>query len=101
MNNVKKTALGLLFAALAFGTSAFTTTRKTTILRYYKTNPITYPAVTNPRGYTYYSDDMCSEGGDLCSALWNIGSHPMPLDGDPLPLASVFLISGSAEAGHY
>jgi hypothetical protein len=99
MNNIKKTVLGMLIAALAFGISAFTTVRNGTIVRYYKTD-INYPAANDPGGYQYYSGDRCETGGNLCSAEWNIGTNPAPSDGDTLPTGASFQ-EGSAMPGHF
>ncbi|RZK75458.1 MAG: hypothetical protein EOO92_16175 [Pedobacter sp.] len=100
MNNTKKTVLGLLLAIITFGFSAFTSTKKTNIHRYYKTS-LAFPSPTNTDGYTYYEDDLCSPNGDLCSAEWDITGFPAPSDGDPLPLVGVTFVPNSISAGHY
>jgi hypothetical protein len=100
MNNIKKTVLGMLIAALAFGISAFTTVRNGAIVRYYKTDT-GFPAANDPRGYEYYSGERCETGGNLCSAEWNIGTNPAPTsDGDTLPTGASFQ-EGSAMPGHF
>lgn len=99
MNNLKKTGLGLMVAALAFSFSAFTTVKKRTVLIYYKTN-MSYPNANDPRGYQYYSGDMCAAGGDICSAIWDIGTHGTPVDGTPLPTTGVIYQQSSAQSGH-
>ncbi|HMI02174.1 MAG TPA: hypothetical protein VK541_06815 [Pedobacter sp.] len=98
MNNIKKTVLGMLIAVLAFGISAYTTVKNGAIVRYYKTD-MTYPAANNPSGYYYFSDNRCEVGGNLCSAKWNIGTNPLPADGDPLPLIGVSFQSSTS--GHF
>jgi hypothetical protein len=99
MNNIKKTVLGMVIAALAFGISAFTTVRNGAIVRYYKTNTV-YPAANDPRGYKYYSGERCEPAGTLCSAEWDIGTNPTPSDGDTLPTGASFQ-ENSATPGHF
>jgi hypothetical protein len=99
MNNIKKTVLGVLIAVLAFGISAFTTIKRGTVVRYYKTD-MTHPAENDPRGYQYFSGNRCESEGNLCSALWDIGTTT-PSDGDPLPSTGVFFQTGSATTGHF
>ena len=100
MNNIKRTALGLLVAVLAFGFSAFTTYKKRTILVYYKTS-LMYPNPTDPRGYTYYNNDICEAGGNICSAQWDIGYNAIPYqDGEPLSTTGVTFQTGSVVTGH-
>lgn len=100
MNRFKKATFGVLIAGLAFGFSAFTTVRKSTVFTYYKTN-MTYPNTNDPRGYTFYEGDWCLQGGDLCSAKWDIGANSSPLDGMPLPLAGVTFQTGTVLDGHF
>jgi len=101
MNNIKKGAIGVLVAGLAFGVSMYSTKKTQTVFTYYKTN-MDYPSPTDPRGYEYYSGDMCSPGGTLCTADWNIGSNPAPSnDGDPLPTTGVTFQSNSVTSGHF
>lgn len=100
MNNIKKTVLGMVIAALAFGISAYTTVRNGTVLRYYKTDT-EYPEVDDPRGYQYYSGDRCEAGGSLCSALWNLGTNTLPDEGDELPSSGVTLQPNSVISGHF
>jgi len=100
MNNIKKTGLGLLVAALAFGFSAFTTVRTGTIVTYYKTST-TYPNANDPRGYVYYEEDRCEQGGGLCTAQWDIGSNAIPtIDGATLPSIGITYL-GSVIPGHF
>lgn len=99
MNNIKKTGMGLLVAILALSFSAFTTVKKTNVLVYYKTN-LAYLNANDPRGYQYYSADLCAAGGIICSAQWDIGTHQSPGDGDSLPLTGVTFQTGSAYSGH-
>lgn len=101
MNNIKKTVLGVLIGLLAFGISAYTKQKTVTFVRYYKTNISVYPSMNDPRGYQYFSGDRCEGGGSLCSAEWDIGSNPLPGEGDPLPLNGVSLKQNSASAGHF
>ncbi|WP_449436957.1 hypothetical protein [Pedobacter steynii] len=99
MNNIKKAALGILVAGLAFGFSAFTTIRRGNVETYYKTSTI-YPLPTDPRGYFYYSGDRCEPVGVVCSAQWNIGTNPLPtIDGTPLPSTGIAFLS--AINGHF
>jgi hypothetical protein len=100
MNNIKKTGLGLMVAVLAFSFSAFTTVKKRTVLRYYKTNMM-YPNATDPRGYQYYSGDMCASGGDICSAEWDIGTNFPPGDSDALPMSGITYQPSSVLNGHF
>ena len=100
MNRFKKATFGVLIAGLAFGFSAFTTIKKSTILIYYKTD-MTYPNANDPRGYTYYEGDWCVTGGSLCSAQWDIGSNSYPSDGTPLPLTGVSFQTGTPRSGHF
>ena len=100
MNRFKKATFGVLIAGLAFGFSAFTTIKKSTILIYYKTD-MTYPNANDPRGYTYYEGDWCVAGGSLCSAQWDIGSHSYPSDGTSLPLTGVTFQTGTPYSGHF
>ncbi|WP_276088890.1 hypothetical protein [Pedobacter sp. JY14-1] len=100
MNNIKKTGLGLLVAALAFGFSAFTNKRTTSTYRFYKKNLAAYPNASDYRGYVYYSGDYCESGGSLCSALWSIDDSVNLLEGTPLPSLSTFqdgVATGHAE----
>ncbi|TKC06201.1 hypothetical protein [Pedobacter frigoris] len=99
MNKIKKVALGILMAGLAFGFSAFTTVKKRSVLIYYKVN-MSYPNANDPRGYEYYSGDMCAPGGNTCSAQWDIGTHLPPTDGDALPISGVTFQTGSVYSGH-
>jgi len=101
MNNIKKAALGVLIAGFAFGFSAFTTIKQSSIVRYYKVNN-NYPELNNPAGYSYYSGDRCEPTGVVCSAKWNIGINTVPtVDGTPLPVTGVSIVAGSATAGHF
>lgn len=100
MNRFKKAAFGVLVAGIAFGFSAFTTIKKNSVIRYYKTD-LAYPSASNPNGYRYFSSDMCVPTGSLCSAMWDIGSNPPPSDYDPLPTTGVTFQTGSAEPGHF
>lgn len=101
MDRIKKAALGVLLACLAFGFSAFTTLKKRAIVVYYKTN-MTYPAANDPRGYNYYSGDRCENGGNLCSAQWNLGANPSPTtEGQVLPLTGVTFQTNSVVTGHF
>ncbi|RZM25025.1 MAG: hypothetical protein EOO88_20760 [Pedobacter sp.] len=96
---MKRTGLGLLVAALAFGFSAFTTIKKRGIMVFYKTS-MTYPLATDPRGYTYFSADRCEAGGYVCSAQWMIPVYSIVDEGDPLPANSTFEL-GSVIEGHF
>lgn len=100
MNNLKKATFGVLVAGIAFGFSAFTTIKKSSIVRYYKTD-LAYPAASNPNGYRYFSDDMCTPGTKLCSAEWDIGANPTPSDYDPLPIIGVTFQTGTTQAGNF
>lgn len=100
MNRIKKAAFGVLVAGLAFGFSAFTTVKKRSVLVYYKTN-LTYSSPSDPRGYTYYEEDRCANGGSICSAQWDIGTNPFPSDGQPLPNTGVTFQSGFSLSGHF
>lgn len=101
MNKIKRLAFGILVAGLAFGFSAFTTVKKRSVLIYYKTD-MTYPSANDPRGYQYYSGDMCAAGGNTCSAQWDIGTHVPPVaDGEPLPTTGVSFQTGSVYSGHF
>lgn len=100
MNKVKKIAFGTLIAGLAFGFSAFTTLNKRGIFVYYKID-MTNPLPNNPSGYYYFTDDRCESGGEVCHAQWNIGSHPVPNIGDPLPTTGVTFQTGSVRTGHF
>lgn len=100
MNKIKRLALGILVAGLAFGFSAFTTVKKRSVLVYYKVD-LTYPSASDPRGYIYFSSDMCASGGNTCSAQWDIGTNPPPTnDGDSLPITGVTFQAGSVYTGH-
>jgi hypothetical protein len=102
MNNIKKTVLGMLIAALAFGVSAYTTIKNGAIVKYYKTDAETYPNANDPRGYQYYSDDRCESGGNLCSARWDLGTNPPPMnEGATLPLIGVTFQTSSGIGGHF
>jgi len=100
MNNIKKAGLGLMVAALAFSFSAFTTVKRSTVFRFYKTNMM-YPSASDPAGYQYYSGDMCASGGDICSAEWDIGTYSTPADGAGLPTTGVTYQTGSVLNGHF
>lgn len=101
MNNIKKAALGVLVAGLAFGFSAFTTIKRGSIVRYYKGSMTNTPP-NDPAGYFYYSGDRCEFGGNVCSAKWNIGSNPLPtVDGTPLPPTGISFVEGSVTTGHF
>lgn len=100
MNNLKKATFGVLVAGIAFGFSAFTTIKKSSIVRYYKTD-LAYPNASDPNGYKYFSGDMCSTGSGVCSAEWNIGSNSVPSDYDPLPLIGVTFQTGSVTSGRF
>lgn len=100
MNRLKKAAFGVLIAGIAFGFSAFTTVKNSNIKKYYKTD-LTYPNASDPRGYIYYAENRCEAGGDLCTALWDIGSNPSPGNGTTLPLIGVTFQVGSAIDGHF
>lgn len=100
MNKIKKAAFGILVAGLAFGFSAFTTVKKRSVVVYYKTN-MAYPLANDPRGYTYFSGDMCAAGGNTCSAQWDIGTHLPPGNGDTLPPTGVTFQTGSVVSGHF
>jgi hypothetical protein len=100
MNKLKKTALGAIVAGLAFGLSAFSTFKTSTVFTYYKTN-LSYPAANDPIGYVYHSGDRCEPTGELCSAQWDIGSNPVPAEGSPLPATGITFQSGSAIDGHF
>lgn len=99
MNNIKKTVLGMLIGLLAFGISAYTTKKNRTIIRFYKTD-LSYPVANDPRGYKYFSDNRCESDGNLCSALWDVGSITIN-DGDPLPAMGVTFQTGSVTPGHF
>jgi hypothetical protein len=100
MNNIKKVAFGLFVAGLAFAFSAFTTVKKRNVLVYYKTDMM-YPSADDPTGYQYYAEDRCMGGEGLCSAQWDIGTHLLPIDGEPLPLTGVIFQTGSAYEGSF
>jgi len=101
MNNIKKAALGVLVAGLAFGFSAFTTIKRGALVTYYKVD-MTYPVPTDPRGYSYFSGDRCEPGGTICSAKWEIPSDKVPtIDGTALPTSGQTFVSGSLESGHF
>lgn len=96
MNNIKKTGLGLLVAALAFGFSAFTNRKATNKYRYYRTN-LSFPA-NDYRGYTYYAGDHCAPSGDFCSAMWDVGST-VPAEGSTPPSGGSY--EGGIAEGHF
>jgi hypothetical protein len=100
MNRLKKATFGVLVAGLAFGFSAFTTIKKSSVVIYYKTNP-SYPNANDPRGYIYYEGDMCSAGSNVCSAQWDIGTNMYPGDGQPLPTIGVTFQTGTAYTGQF
>nr|WP_068888691.1 hypothetical protein [Pedobacter panaciterrae] len=101
MNNIKKAVLAVLIAGMAFGFSAFTTIKSSSIVVYYKADMMN-PLPTDPSGYRYYSGDRCEPLGNLCSAQWQIGSNPIPTtDGTPLPASGRTLVTGSIIAGHF
>jgi hypothetical protein len=100
MNNITKTGMGLLIAVLAFGFSAFTTLKTTGVYTYYKTS-LTYPDADDPKDYRYYAGDRCTDGGNLCSANWDIGANAAPSEGDPLPISGAVFQSESATRGHF
>lgn len=100
MNRFKKATFGVLVAGLAFGFSAFTTTKKSSIIRYYKTD-LAYPILTDPRGYKYFTTDMCGNGTGVCSAEWDIGSNPAPSNYDELPTSGVTFQPGTGEPGKF
>jgi hypothetical protein len=100
MNKLKKTALGVVVAGLAFGLSAFSTLKTNSVFTYYKKD-LTYPAANDPRGYVYYSGDHCALGGNICTAEWDIGANPTPANGDSLPTTGVTFQTGSAIDGHF
>jgi hypothetical protein len=101
MSNIKKAALGVLVAGLAFGFSAFTTIKQSLIVTYYKADK-TYPASNNPAGYYYYSGERCEPGGNICSAKWDIGSNTLPtVDGTALPTTGISFVAGSVTEGHF
>lgn len=101
MNNIKKAALGVLIAGLAFGFSAFTTIKRGTEVTYYKVD-MTYPQPTDPRGYSYFSGDRCELDGNLCSAKWDIGTNVLPTaDGTLLPTTGISFVTGSETTGHF
>lgn len=100
MNKLKKTALGVVVAGLAFGLSAFSTLKTNSVFTYYKKD-LTYPAANDPRGYVYYSGDRCASGGDVCSAQWDIGNNPVPNEGFALPTTGVTFQTGSVTDGHF
>lgn len=100
MNRLKKATFGILVAGLAFGFSAFTTTKKGTVLIYYKTN-LSYPNANDPRGYTYFEGDMCTAGSNICSAQWDIGTNGYPSDGSNLPMTGVTFQPGTAYTGQF
>lgn len=101
MNKIKKAAFGVLIAGLAFGFSAFTTMKKSSIYYYYQVlNP--YASPSNPAGYVYYSGDRCESGGNVCGARWDIGTHIPPVaDGSALPLTGVTYQANSVVSGHF
>lgn len=100
MNRLKKATFGVLVAGLAFGFSAFTTVKKRSIVRYYKTD-LAYPSASNPNGYTYFSGDMCAPVGNICSAEWDIGTWPFPSEYDALPISGITFQTGSVATGHF
>ncbi len=100
MNKLKKTALGVVVAGLAFGFSAFSTMKNSKVLVYYKVD-YSYAAADDPRGYAYYSGDRCEPGGNVCTAQWDIGFHFMPNEGDWLPSTGVYFQTGSVLDGHF
>ncbi|ATP56519.1 hypothetical protein CPT03_08550 [Pedobacter ginsengisoli] len=101
MNNIKKAALGVLVAGIAFGFSAFTTIKSGPIITYYKVGT-TYPLPTDPRGYIYYSGDRCEVGGEVCSAQWDIGTNAPPTgDGTLLPTTGISFVAGSVTTGRF
>ncbi|MNJ87607.1 hypothetical protein D3C87_51300 [compost metagenome] len=101
MNKIKKAAFGVLVAGLAFGFSAFTTIKKSSIYSYYQvTNPYAIPS--SPVGYAYYSGDRCEEGGTVCAARWDIGTNAPPTaDGQALPSTGVTFQTNSVISGHF
>jgi len=101
MNRIKKAVFGVLVAGLAFSFSAFKTTNTKAIVTYYKTD-MSYPEANDPRGYQYFSSDRCETGGSLCSAIWDLGTHPGPfIDGTPLPTSGVKMRLATAVEGHF
>ncbi len=100
MNKLKKTALGVVVAGLAFGLSAFSTLKTSTVFTYYKED-LTNPAANDHRGYVYYSTDRCEFGAGLCSAQWDIGSNTPPTNGAALPATGVTFQTGSEIEGHF
>ncbi|MFA4869270.1 MAG: hypothetical protein WC623_13780 [Pedobacter sp.] len=99
MNKLKKTALGAIVAGLAFGLSAFSTLKTSTVFTYYKTD-LSYPAA-DYRGYVYYSGDRCESGGEVCSAQWDIGLNIPPTNGALLPATGVTFQTGTVIDGHF
>ncbi|WEK18610.1 MAG: hypothetical protein P0Y49_17620 [Candidatus Pedobacter colombiensis] len=101
MNKIKKAAFGVLVAGLAFGFSAFTTIKKSSVFTYYQVNN-PYAAPSNPNGYAYYSGDRCEAGGNLCTAQWDIGLNPPPFfEGQALPPTGVTLQTSTITSGHF
>ena len=101
MRNITKTGLGLLVAVIVFGSSAFIAKKNATLITYYKTNML-YPSPSDYRGYYYYSSDHCEAGGNICTAVWNIGPNPIPTtDGTALPSTGVTYQTGSVIVGHF
>ncbi|WP_316818800.1 hypothetical protein [Pedobacter nyackensis] len=100
MNNIKKGAIGVLAAVLALGAGLYSI-KTQSVFTYYKTD-MTYPSPNDPRGYKYYSEDMCLPGGTLCTANWELGSNPAPsTDGQSLPTTGVTFQSGTVTSGHF
>lgn len=101
MNKIKKAAFGVLIAGLAFGFSAFTTIKKRNVYYYYQIDNA-YGMPSNPSGYAYFSGDRCEAGGNVCSALWDIGTNiPPVLDGQALPFTGVTFQTNSVISGHF
>ena len=101
MKNIKKMGFALLLGLFAFGFSAFKSKQPKTVYFYYKVDPINYPNANDPLGYKYYDEDRCESGGALCIAQWDIATHPIPKNGDSLPVIGVTLQANTAVAGHF
>ena len=93
MKNIKKMGFALVLGLFAFGFSAFKSKQPKTVYWYYKVDPLSYPNANDPRGYKYYDEDRCEAAGSICSAQWDIGSHPTPTNGVSLPLTGVIFNS--------
>lgn len=99
---MKKVFFGLLVAGVALAGSAFTNANHLAAGDYQFYNKSGIIHDTDPTQYVYRTTKLCSDQGDVCSEVWNIGSStPTPANGTLLSAYTTKVYVGNLTTGTY